>query len=137
MTEWFMCVFTRTLPWTSVLRVWDIFFCEGTTISSLLLISVPIIYLPEPAIKPSCKKRLSNLNSVMVALVSGNLTQRKESLKKMKINSLIEDSCDIFFERKSSSFNSLESFSRIKIQFFLQNTSTDYRLQELIVKIYD
>lgn len=30
MTEWFMCIFSRTLPWASVLRVWDIFFCEGT-----------------------------------------------------------------------------------------------------------
>lgn len=29
MTEWFMCVFSRTLPWTSVLRLWDMFFCEG------------------------------------------------------------------------------------------------------------
>lgn len=30
MTEWFMCAFARTLPWSSVLRVWDMFFCEGT-----------------------------------------------------------------------------------------------------------
>lgn len=30
MTEWFMCIFSRTLPWASVLRVWDMFFCEGT-----------------------------------------------------------------------------------------------------------
>lgn len=29
MTEWFMCVFSRTLPWASVLRVWDMFLCEG------------------------------------------------------------------------------------------------------------
>lgn len=29
MTEWFMCIFSRTLPWCSVLRVWDMFFCEG------------------------------------------------------------------------------------------------------------
>lgn len=29
MTEWFMCAFARTLPWSSVLRVWDMFFCEG------------------------------------------------------------------------------------------------------------
>lgn len=29
MTEWFMCAFSRTLPWSSVLRVWDMFFCEG------------------------------------------------------------------------------------------------------------
>ncbi|GAB6030205.1 hypothetical protein CHUAL_005880 [Chamberlinius hualienensis] len=32
MTEWFMCVFTRTLPWSSVLRVWDMFFCEGVKV---------------------------------------------------------------------------------------------------------
>lgn len=29
MMEWFMCIYTRTLPWASVLRVWDMFFCEG------------------------------------------------------------------------------------------------------------
>jgi hypothetical protein len=29
MTEWFMCAFARTLPWSSVLRVWDMFFCDG------------------------------------------------------------------------------------------------------------
>lgn len=31
-TEWFMCVFTRTLPWSTVLRVWDMFFCEGVKV---------------------------------------------------------------------------------------------------------
>ncbi|CAL1271898.1 unnamed protein product [Larinioides sclopetarius] len=29
MTEWFMCAFSRTLPWSTVLRVWDMFLCEG------------------------------------------------------------------------------------------------------------
>uniref|UniRef100_A0A673N5D2 TBC1 domain family member 10A-like n=1 Tax=Sinocyclocheilus rhinocerous TaxID=307959 RepID=A0A673N5D2_9TELE len=32
MTEWFMCAFSRTLPWVSVLRMWDMFFCEGVKI---------------------------------------------------------------------------------------------------------
>lgn len=32
MTEWFMCVFARTLPWCTVLRVWDMFFCEGVKV---------------------------------------------------------------------------------------------------------
>ena len=32
MTEWFMCLFTRNLPWASVLRVWDAFLCEGTVL---------------------------------------------------------------------------------------------------------
>ncbi|KAL4617781.1 TBC1 domain family member 10B-like isoform X1 [Arapaima gigas] len=32
MTEWFMCIFSRSLPWACVLRVWDMFFCEGVKI---------------------------------------------------------------------------------------------------------
>ncbi|GIX74887.1 TBC1 domain family member 10B [Caerostris extrusa] len=32
MTEWFMCAFSRTLPWSTVLRVWDMFLCEGIKI---------------------------------------------------------------------------------------------------------
>ncbi|KAM3873730.1 TBC1 domain family member 10A-like [Diretmus argenteus] len=32
MTEWFMCAFSRTLPWASVLRVWDMFLCEGVKV---------------------------------------------------------------------------------------------------------
>ncbi|XP_067461250.1 TBC1 domain family member 10A-like [Thunnus thynnus] len=32
MTEWFMCAFSRTLPWASVLRVWDMFLCDGVKI---------------------------------------------------------------------------------------------------------
>ncbi|CAF90290.1 unnamed protein product, partial [Tetraodon nigroviridis] len=33
MTEWFMCAFSRTLPWASVLRVWDMFLCDGNAFS--------------------------------------------------------------------------------------------------------
>ncbi|CAG8495586.1 15241_t:CDS:10 [Acaulospora morrowiae] len=29
MTQWFMTIFTMTLPWASVLRVWDVFYFEG------------------------------------------------------------------------------------------------------------
>ncbi|XP_069776082.1 TBC1 domain family member 10A-like [Narcine bancroftii] len=32
MTEWFLCLFTRTLPWVTMLRVWDMFLCEGVKI---------------------------------------------------------------------------------------------------------
>ncbi|KAM4649169.1 TBC1 domain family member 10A isoform 5-T6 [Amazona ochrocephala] len=41
MTEWFMCAFSRTLPWSSVLRVWDMFFCEGRSSSPTILLLVP------------------------------------------------------------------------------------------------
>ncbi|KAK6640698.1 hypothetical protein RUM44_012395 [Polyplax serrata] len=32
MTEWFLCVFTRSLPWATVLRIWDMFLCEGVKV---------------------------------------------------------------------------------------------------------
>jgi len=32
MTEWFLCAFTRTLPWPTVLRIWDMFVCEGVKV---------------------------------------------------------------------------------------------------------
>lgn len=32
MTEWFMCAYSRTLPWATVLRVWDVFLCEGVKV---------------------------------------------------------------------------------------------------------
>ncbi|KAM3963893.1 TBC1 domain family member whacked [Aphomia sociella] len=31
-TEWFLCALTRTLPWDSLLRVWDCFLCEGVKV---------------------------------------------------------------------------------------------------------
>ncbi|KAL3270939.1 hypothetical protein HHI36_021444 [Cryptolaemus montrouzieri] len=31
-TEWFLCAFTRTLPWDTLLRVWDVFLCGGVKI---------------------------------------------------------------------------------------------------------
>lgn len=41
--EWFMCVYTRTLPWDTVLRVWDMFLCEGVKV--LLKVGVALILL--------------------------------------------------------------------------------------------
>ena len=37
MTEWFLCIFSRTLPWPSVLRVWDMFLCEGVKVREMSL----------------------------------------------------------------------------------------------------
>jgi hypothetical protein len=29
MTQWFLTLYTMSLPWNTVLRVWDMFYCEG------------------------------------------------------------------------------------------------------------
>lgn len=41
MTDWFLCAMTRTLPWDTLLRVWDCFLCEGIKI----LFKVAIVIL--------------------------------------------------------------------------------------------
>lgn len=30
--QWFLTAFTMTLPWSSVLRVWDVFYFEGVKV---------------------------------------------------------------------------------------------------------
>ena len=42
MTEWFLCIFTRTLPWPSVLRIWDMFCCEGVKVTLRILWDFPL-----------------------------------------------------------------------------------------------
>lgn len=37
MTEWFMCCFIRSLPWQTVLRIFDIFLAEGVKVRALFL----------------------------------------------------------------------------------------------------
>ena len=32
-TDWLMCLFIRHLPFNTLLRVWDLFFCYGTSSS--------------------------------------------------------------------------------------------------------
>ena len=30
--DWFILLYTRTLPWSCVLRIWDMFLCEGSPV---------------------------------------------------------------------------------------------------------
>ncbi|CAH1233016.1 TBC1D10B [Branchiostoma lanceolatum] len=54
MTEWFMCLFSRTLPWSSVLRVWDMFLCEGVKIIFKVAIVLLKNTLGQPAVLREC-----------------------------------------------------------------------------------
>ncbi|ORZ00269.1 rab-GTPase-TBC domain-domain-containing protein [Syncephalastrum racemosum] len=49
-TPWFLTAFTMTLPWSSVLRVWDVFYFEG----------VKVFYRITLAILEICKDHLLN-----------------------------------------------------------------------------
>ncbi|KAB7504639.1 TBC1 domain family member 10B [Armadillidium nasatum] len=63
MTEWFMCLFSRTLPWSSVLRVWDIFFCEGVKV----LFRVGLVLL-KYGLRPQITKQCPSMYETVQAL---------------------------------------------------------------------
>jgi hypothetical protein len=52
-TPWFMTLFTTTLPWATVLRIWDMFYCEGCRV--LLQIALAIMTLHAGAPRPRAR----------------------------------------------------------------------------------
>ncbi|KAJ0399270.1 hypothetical protein P43SY_001854 [Pythium insidiosum] len=46
--KWFLCLFLNTLPLTTVLRIWDVFFCEGSHV--LVRVGLTLLKLREPEI---------------------------------------------------------------------------------------
>lgn len=50
--QWFLTAFTMTLPWQSVLRVWDVFYFEG----------VKVFYRISLAILQICKGKVISLS---------------------------------------------------------------------------
>ncbi|KAA0197181.1 hypothetical protein HAZT_HAZT002050 [Hyalella azteca] len=63
MTEWFMCLYSRTLPWASVLRVWDMFFCEGVKV----LFRVGLVLLKfglRPEVRAKCPSMYETLQAL-------------------------------------------------------------------------
>lgn len=66
MTEWFMCAFSRTLPWSSVLRVWDIFLCEGVKV----LFKVALVILRSVLGRSDIQKRCPSMFETLEVLRS-------------------------------------------------------------------
>jgi hypothetical protein len=57
--QWFLTAFTMTLPWQSVLRVWDVFYFEG----------VKVFYRISLAILQICKGRVISLSLSLCILL--------------------------------------------------------------------
>ncbi|KAE9418966.1 hypothetical protein Angca_008139 [Angiostrongylus cantonensis] len=64
MVEWFMCVYCRTLPWPTVLRVWDMFLCEGAKV--LFKVAV-VLFKYGLGTKEQCKQ-YPDLHSIVTRL---------------------------------------------------------------------
>lgn len=46
--KWFLCLFLNTLPFEPVMRIWDVFFCEGSHV--LLRVGLALLKLNQPRI---------------------------------------------------------------------------------------
>lgn len=101
MTEWFMCVFSRTLPWTSVLRLWDMFFCEGIKVvfrCALVLLRntlglsekvklLPGLYETMEALRkidPACMKEERLMFEIVNLKISERDLEHEHKLQKIK-----------------------------------------------------
>ena len=86
MTEWFLCVFARTLPWPTVMRVWDMFMCEGVKV--LFRVALVLIKFSLPK---SVRKRCPSMYETLDALknLSSKITQEDfliEQVQKLNIS---------------------------------------------------
>lgn len=63
MTEWFLCVFARTLPWPSVMRIWDMFMCEGVKV--LFRVALVLIKFSLPrSVRKKCPSMFETLDAL-------------------------------------------------------------------------
>ncbi|XP_031573880.1 TBC1 domain family member 10A-like [Actinia tenebrosa] len=90
MTEWFMCILARNIPFSSVLRVWDMFFCEGVKVIFRTSVAMVKILLP-PEQLPQCPglfetnerlRHLENMQEDVLIPVSLSLKISEKLLRK-------------------------------------------------------
>ncbi|CAG0914891.1 unnamed protein product [Notodromas monacha] len=109
MTDWFMCIFTRNLPWETVLRVWDMFFCEGRKV--LFRVGLTILRLVlEPA---SVRKECPSMHETVTRLrnIPTRLVETKFFISEMARLKLSEQELSIGFQRHWAIFESKKADS--------------------------
>uniref|UniRef100_A0AC35TPG0 Rab-GAP TBC domain-containing protein n=1 Tax=Rhabditophanes sp. KR3021 TaxID=114890 RepID=A0AC35TPG0_9BILA len=89
--EWYLCIFCRTLPWPAVLRIWDMFFCEGIKV----LFKVSLVILKELfGSKAECNK-YPDLISILTRFKNLPEDLLREDVLIKKMNELNLDEYDL------------------------------------------
>eukprot|EP00041_Stephanoeca_diplocostata_P014048 m.252170 g.252170 ORF g.252170 m.252170 type:complete len:500 (+) comp19557_c0_seq3:192-1691(+) len=102
-TDWFMCVYVKTLPWASVLRVWDMFFFEGMKV--LFRVALCIMKLSEHELLTNCPS-IGELMTYLRDLPPEMLTPAvlipnvlKVDLKRAEIEALHAKAAQVYLEK--------------------------------------
>jgi hypothetical protein len=107
MTEWFMCIFARTLPWCTVLRVWDMFFCEG----------IKVLYRVGLYLMKSAFKDKQTLNRCQQQGMYETLSLLKNlPISCLNESELVKESC----LNKISEKDLLKAFEKSRVKFLNQ-----------------
>ncbi|CAH8826298.1 unnamed protein product [Trichobilharzia szidati] len=62
--DWFMCLYTRNLPWSTVLRIWDMFFFEGVKVIFRIALTIFELLLGDS----QSRGKLNSLDKLMESL---------------------------------------------------------------------
>ncbi|VDP35474.1 unnamed protein product [Schistosoma margrebowiei] len=62
--DWFMCLYTRNLPWSTVLRILDMFFFEGVKVLFRIALSIFQLLLGDS----NSRRRLNSMDKLMESL---------------------------------------------------------------------
>lgn len=72
-TDWFMCAYVKTVPWESVLRIWDMYFFEGVKV--LYRVALAILLQSEKHLLDECPdttELMMYLRDIPIDLVKPN-----------------------------------------------------------------
>ncbi|XP_043940127.1 carabin-like [Protopterus annectens] len=64
LTEWFLCIYSRTLPFPTLLRIWDIFFSEGVKVLFRVALLLVKIALGSPEKVKECNELVDTLEKL-------------------------------------------------------------------------
>ncbi|KAF8945426.1 hypothetical protein BGZ47_002674 [Haplosporangium gracile] len=94
-TPWFLTLFTLSLPWASVLRVWDVFYFDG--VKTLFRIGLGILQICRSTLLESCPSSAECMDfllhvpldrlgpEVLLDRTAFRIRLRRESLEKMSV----------------------------------------------------
>lgn len=90
MTDWFLCAMTRTLPWDTLLRIWDCFLCEGIKVIFKVALVILAACLESPKVRKQCNGMCETIG-VLRSPPAKYLSEEYIMQRIMRLNLTIED----------------------------------------------
>lgn len=116
MVDWFMCAFCRNLPWATVLRVLDMFFCEG--IKAIFRVALALLkhLFESSALRKrynSCEETIHVLRNLPPEVTGEHFLTKEVSRMTMTLHVMMSrDRCFFAVDSKALSSNYLSAANK-------------------------